>query len=79
MKAVEINAKTDKNGFLKIDYPLKKKTSNVRVIILFDEKNNETDEEQSWLQAISSNPAFGFLHDPAEDVYSIVKGRKLDG
>ena len=79
MKAVEINATTDKNGFLKIDYPLKKKKSKVRVIILFDEKNDQTDEEQIWLQSISSNPAFDFLHDPAEDVYSIKDGEPFNG
>jgi hypothetical protein len=37
MKAIEINSKTDKFGNLKIDYPLNKKDSKVRILILMDD------------------------------------------
>ncbi|HEY5589777.1 MAG TPA: hypothetical protein VIK55_02055 [Paludibacter sp.] len=41
MRAIEINTMTDKNGHLKINYPINKKESNVRVIILVDDSNDE--------------------------------------
>ena len=77
MKAIEISAKTDKQGLLTINYPLYKKERNVRVIILVDEKN-ETDEEKLWLSSISSNPAFDFLKDQKEDNYSLTDGRSIN-
>ena len=46
MKAIEINTKTDKHGHLKINYPINQHESNVRVIILIDEKNDDIDEEE---------------------------------
>ena len=49
MKAVEISAKTYKHYLLKIDYPLKKKDKKVRVIILFDEKKDDSNEKSLWM------------------------------
>lgn len=74
MKAIEIKARTDKFGHLKINYPLKQSESDVRVIILIDEMNDDVDEEKLWLDAISSNPAFDFLNDKEEDIYSLTDG-----
>ncbi|MDA3905982.1 MAG: hypothetical protein PF484_07890 [Bacteroidales bacterium] len=70
MKAIEINSKTDKTGHLKIDYQLDRSDSKVRIIILIDDINTEQDEEQLWLSSISNNPAFDFLKDSSEDIYS---------
>ena len=78
MKAIELNTKTDKSGHLKINYALDKKERNVRVIILVDEKNNEDFEEKLWLDSVSSNPAFDFLKDPDEDIYSLNDGRPFN-
>lgn len=80
MKAVEISAKTDKQGLLKIDYPLKKKDKRVRVLILFDEKKDATedDEEKLWMKSISSNPAFEFLKEKEEDIYSLTDGEPFN-
>ncbi|MFA5045433.1 MAG: hypothetical protein WC542_05860 [Paludibacter sp.] len=78
MKAIEINTKTDKNGHLKLNYALNKKNRNVRVLILVDENNDEIDEEKKWLDAVSSNPAFNFLNEPSENVYSLSDGEPLD-
>lgn len=78
MKAIEINSKTDKNGILRIDYPLKRKDSNVRIIILLDDDYPNADDEKLWLQSISKNEAFDFLNDPAEDIYSINDGEPLN-
>jgi hypothetical protein len=45
MKAVEISSKTDKKGYLKIDYKLNKSERNVRVLILLDDDNSLQEEE----------------------------------
>ena len=78
MKAIEITTKTDKSGHLKINYPMNKRDSNVRVIILVDEKNDEVDEEMLWLNSISSNPAFDFLKDSNENIYSLSDGEPFN-
>jgi len=72
MRAIEINAKTDIHGHLKLNYPLHKSEQNVRVIILVDE------EEQLWLNAVSSNPAFDFLKEPEENIYSMNDGEPFN-
>jgi hypothetical protein len=79
MKAIEINSKTDKNGRLKIDYKLDKSESNVRVLILINDDINEHDEENLWLNSISTNPAFDFLSDSSEDIYSLKDGEPFNG
>ncbi len=45
--------------------------------MLDDEKKIE-DEEMLWMQSIVSNPAFDFLNDPAEDIYSVTDGEPID-
>ncbi|MEI8202565.1 MAG: hypothetical protein WCH34_06105 [Bacteroidota bacterium] len=77
MKAIEINTKTDKFGHLKINYPTNEKESNVRVIILLDEKKGDVDEEQLWMKTITSNPAFDFLKDSEENIYSLNDGEPI--
>lgn len=73
MKAIEINSKTDKEGHLKIDYQLDTTNSNVRVLILLED-NSDADEEEAWMDSISKNPAFEFLEDESEDIYSLNDG-----
>jgi len=74
MKAIEINSKTDKTGHLKIDCKLDKSESNVRVLILMDDDISEIEEEKLWVNSISKNPAFDFLSDSDEDIYSLKDG-----
>jgi hypothetical protein len=74
MKAIEINLKTDKTGHLKINYKLNKSDSKVRVLILFDDDSSEQEDETTWINSISKNPAFDFLSDSNEDVYSLKDG-----
>lgn len=76
MKAIEIHSETDQDGVLKIHYNINKSNSKVRVLILYDDKN-ESDDENLWLQSISHNPSFDFLNDPAEDLYSLKDGESL--
>jgi len=76
MKALEIKTKTDKEGRLQIEQNLKQPNLAVRVLILFDEENE--DEEQQWLKAIAKNPSFDFLNDPDENIYTLKDGKSLD-
>jgi hypothetical protein len=78
MEAIEIRSKTDKNGHLKIDFPLFKKEKEVRILILFEEDIDDQEKDSSWLQAISHNPAFAFLHEPDENIYSLKDGKPFD-
>ncbi|MFH1049411.1 MAG: hypothetical protein V1779_00610 [bacterium] len=78
MKAIEINSKTDKSGHLKINYKLNRADSKVRVLILLDDDSSEKDEDVLWMNSISNNPAFDFLNDSAEDVYSIKDGEPFN-
>jgi hypothetical protein len=78
MKAIEINSKTDKTGYLKINYKLNRADSKVRVLILLDDDYSEKEEEGIWINSISKNPAFDFLKDSLEDVYSLKDGEPFN-
>ena len=77
MRAIEIVSKTDKTGLLKINYKLDKSESNVRVLILLDD-DNEQEDEKLWMRSISRNPAFNFLNDLVEEIYSSNDGEPLN-
>ena len=69
-KAIEITTTVDASRQLVLDeqLPLVGPTK-VRVIILFHE---EVDiEEKEWLRSASINPAFDFLKEPEEDIYTL--------
>jgi len=78
MKAIEINTRTDKQGHLKLNYQLNKKDRKVRVIILIDEQSDDIDEEKEWINSIQSNPAFDFLKEPTENIYSLTDGEPFN-
>jgi hypothetical protein len=73
-RAVETTGTVDKEHRLVLDEPLPiEGPSKVRVIILLAD---DTDfDEKLWLQAARSNPAFEFLTDAAEDVYTVSDGK----
>lgn len=77
MKTIEIESKTDSVGVLSVSYPLDKKDKKVKVIILHDD-NEPIDEEKLWLKFASQNPAFDFLNDECEDIYSLEDGKPFD-
>lgn len=77
MKAIEINAKTDNSGRLRIDVPLKKINKSVRLIILFSEEESFEDEK-TWMYANANNPSFDFLKEPEEDIYSLKNGEPIN-
>ena len=45
---------------------------------MVDDNKKSYDEEALWMQSIASNPAFDFLNDPAENIYSITDGEPID-
>ncbi|RMG26571.1 MAG: hypothetical protein D6730_08880 [Bacteroidetes bacterium] len=75
MKALELSGFFDDKGLLKLDKPLKIINQRVKVIILIPDNDEMSDAD--WLQAISQNPAFDFLHDKEEDIYSLADGEPM--
>ena len=75
MKAVELSGFVDGKGFLKLDYPLLIANQRVKVLILIPEEEEISD--QAWLQAISSNPVWNFLHEDAENIYGVEDGKPI--
>ncbi|MGB5158040.1 MAG: hypothetical protein WBN77_11485 [Desulfobacterales bacterium] len=74
MTAIETTGTIDENSQLKLDGPLPfSGPKRVKVIVL-SPLDDEIDEI-SWLRAASCNPAFSFLSDPGEDIYSISDGK----
>ncbi|MFH1634740.1 MAG: hypothetical protein ABIG63_12150 [Chloroflexota bacterium] len=78
MTAIEMTGTVDEHSQLKLDGSLPfSGPKRVRVIVL-SSLDDEIDEI-SWLQAASLNPAFAFLADPEEDIYSIADGKPFNG
>ncbi len=76
-KTIETTGIIDEENQLQLDEPLPiKGPTRVRVLIMLDE---EDDIDQSeWLRAAASNPAFDFLKDPEEDIYTITDGKPFN-
>lgn len=81
-RAIETTGAVDAAGQLHLDESLEAAASqSVRVILLFDPSNAGEEEEigeQAWLRAASRNPAFAFLNDPEEDLYTAEDGTPFD-
>jgi hypothetical protein len=73
-KAFEVAGTIDDQQRRHLDEPLPiAGPSRVRVIILIPE---DTDiDEREWLRAASMNPAFDFLQEPEEDIYTLADGK----
>jgi hypothetical protein len=77
MTAIEMTGIVDENCQLKLDGILPfSGPKRVRVIVL-SPMDDEIDEI-TWLKSASSNPAFSFLADPAEDIYMVDDGKPFD-
>ncbi len=74
MKAIETTGIIDKQHRLILDesLPVAEK-SKVRVIILLPEESDIGETE--WLRTAASNPAFDFLKEPEEDIYTREDGK----
>jgi len=72
-RAIETTGTVDGDHHLRLDGPLPiEGPSRVRVIILFPDEADI--DEAEWLRAAATNPAFDFLKDPTEDIYSPTDG-----
>jgi hypothetical protein len=73
VRAIEVNGVIDNERKLHVDGPLPVESSGrVRVIILLPEEADI--DESSWERSAAANPAFEFLADPAEDIYTLTDG-----
>lgn len=76
-KAVETTGMIDAEHHLVLDEPLSVSgPTRVRVIILMP--NDADIDEGEWLSAAARNPAFEFLKESAEDVYSVRDGKPFN-
>jgi hypothetical protein len=76
-KALEVTGIIDEQRQLRLDMPLPiVGPSRVRVIIIVPEEIDF--DETEWLRGAASNPAFDFLKDPEEDLYSLEDGKPFD-
>jgi hypothetical protein len=74
LKAIEINGAIDEQHRLRLDAHLPNAAPGpVRILVLIPESDDITEAE--WLRAAATSPAFDFLNDPAEDVYSLADGK----
>jgi hypothetical protein len=77
MTAIEMTGTVDQQRHIQLDEALPfSGPRKVRVIILYSSAD-EMDETE-WLYAAARNPAFTFLHDPEEDIYTLADGKPLD-
>ncbi len=77
MKAIETTATLKDNNKLVLDTPVPHKSKGkVRLIILLPEGDDINESE--WLRAASGNPAFDFLKDPKEDIYTHADGKPFN-
>jgi len=75
-KAIETVGTINDQRQLVLDEPLPIVGSKrVRIIILIPEAEIS---EQEWLHAAAVNPAFDFLKEPEEDIYTLADGRPFD-
>lgn len=73
MTAVEVSGNVDEQRRLHVDEPLPiSGPRRVRVIVLFSDEDDFGEAE--WFRAAAANPAFDFLKDAAEDIYSVTDG-----
>ncbi len=69
LRAVEATGTIDEQGALHLDRPITTvRPGPVRVLLLM--AGDADIDEREWLRAAARNPAFAFLDDPAEDIYS---------
>jgi len=76
-RAIELTGTIDEKNQLILDdkLPIIGPTR-VRIVILLPD-DSEIDEI-SWLHLASNNPAFDFLKEPEEDIYTLTDGRPFN-
>lgn len=74
LTAIEMTGTVDQHHRLQLDKPLPfTGPARVKVIVLYPlaEEISETE----WLSAAARNPAFAYLHDSSEDIYTLADGK----
>jgi hypothetical protein len=75
LRAFEVAGTIDEQRQLHLDAPLPiAGPSRVRVIVLIPEEADAEDEKE-WYRVAAANPAFDFLKEPKEDIYTLVDGK----
>lgn len=82
MKSGAITLKVSPDG--QIDWPeevlqLLQANGPVQVIAYVGEEVYEEPTEEEWTQFLLNNPAYDFLKDPREDIYTIADGEPYHG
>jgi hypothetical protein len=73
MSAIEMTGTIDEEHRLVLDGPVPiVGPLRVRVLVLYP--LSEEEGEQEWLRAASRNPAFDYLKEPEEDIYTLADG-----
>jgi len=79
LRAIETTGIVETRQQLKLDIPLPAAVSSrVRIIVLFPEEAYQEPSEAEWLYAAATNPAFDFLKEPTEDIYTLADGRPFN-
>lgn len=74
LRAIEVEGTVDEQLRLHVDEPLPVGSpGRVRVLVLIPDVPGP--EDQEWLRAAASNPAFDFLKHEDEDLYGLADGR----
>ena len=74
--AIETTGIVDEPRLLRLDTPLPiAPSTRLRVIILLPQESDGEFDEAEWLKAASTNSAFDFLRDAAEDIYTLTDGK----
>ncbi len=68
LKAVELEGMIDENRQLKIEG---QGPQRVRIILLYPGNEDDDIDEEEWLYAAARNPAFAFLKEDSEDLYTL--------
>jgi hypothetical protein len=77
LTAIEMTGTVDQERHLQLDLPLPfAGPARVKVIVLYPlvEEISETE----WLSAAARNPAFAYLHESSEDIYTLADGKPFD-
>jgi hypothetical protein len=74
LKAIELTGTIDAQHHLHLDSDLPLPgPQKVRVIVLYDPAEDTAQGE--WLRNIAHNPAFAYLNEPEEEIYSLADGK----
>jgi len=73
MTAIETTGSVDAQHQLRLDEPLPIGPGRVRVIVLVPESGDI--EENAWVKGAAASPAFDFLNEAAQDIYTVNDGK----